>query len=186
MAKISKIDKMVSDGLSPREIASQLGMDLQVALNKMAYTRPNSGFTLVHVKSVEAELRQSRNDFFEAVQMVLRESQELREAALAEDCLKVYLFVFNSFAADTADVMDQYSKTREEALNILWHLENKGLVVGDYNETEGVRTDSRKRSPGTNKVWQCTPDHDSITAEQAVDLFNLNFLGKPTTETATK
>lgn len=86
--------------------------------------------------------------------------------------VKLYMFLFDEFAANTKDVMEGMGLKRPEALKLLNELEAAGLIVGEFTDEQGTffgnDKSARKRTVGKNKLWQCYNTYDYDTKEQAL------------------
>jgi len=94
----------------------------------------------------------------------------------------IYLFLYDTFASDTNDVMREFDISRVVALRNLNILEASGLVCGDLQESRGYSGggmyESRSRKlVGCNIVWQCWTTYDSENREDATKRID-SFLDK--------
>lgn len=87
--------------------------------------------------------------------------------------VKLYMWLFDEFAANTKDVMEGMGLKRPEALKLLNELEAAGLIVGEFTDGQGTffggdKKTARKRTAFQNKLWQCYNTYDYDTKEQAL------------------
>lgn len=83
---------------------------------------------------------------------------------------EAYLFIFDSFAADTKEVAEHIGLSVKDTYELL---DTCGLLVGELHVNgmsgQGI---TRKRFPGVPYTWQCWDTYDSISREEAIELFD--------------
>lgn len=95
-----------------------------------------------------------------------------------EMMFKLYMYVFDSFAATTREIADEFGLSLGTAYRLMQSLDC--LVCGEVTlESEGGSSTgvniTARSNPGSSINWQCWQTYDHLTTDEAIALFNEKF-----------
>ena len=90
-----------------------------------------------------------------------------------EKLKEAYLYVFDCFAADTKEIAEYLDMSTKDTYNLL---NSCGLLTGElFVDGMAGYGINRKNHPGVPYTWQCNETYDSISREEAIELFNQEY-----------
>lgn len=87
--------------------------------------------------------------------------------------VKIYMYIFNEFAASTKDIENQFSITKAKTLKFCKYLWDSDLIAGELAEIDqdGYTTGrvglEYGEEVGMMYIWQCWNTYDTDSTEEA-------------------